>query len=146
MAKNVANLKDSFYQLLVSTDGSQFKKIEHLQKAGVPSEEKVMDEVTSTDDNRTIKAPINFFEEGEVEFEIVLDPQDTVHQSLQTAFDAGTELHWRLTFTHAPAESRQFTGIISKYTTDNEDTKKKLRKQGTISITGAVTKVEPSSS
>lgn len=142
MAKNVANLKDSFYTLSVSTNGTKFDKIEHLQKCGVPAEEKVMDEVTATDDNRTINAPVNFFESGEVEFEIVLDPSDTVHQSLQTAFDNNTELTFKLEFAQAPKESRQFKGIISKYTTDNEDTKKKLRKMGTISITSAVTKLE----
>lgn len=60
MAKNVANLVDSFYQLFVSTDGEDFKKVEHLTKCSVPSDEKVLDDVTATDDKRTIKAVVDF--------------------------------------------------------------------------------------
>lgn len=52
MVKNVANLLDSFYTLPVSTTEDDFKKVEHLQKCAVPTEEKVMDEVTATDDKR----------------------------------------------------------------------------------------------
>lgn len=141
MAKNVANLVDSFYQLLVSTDGNTFSKVEHLQKCGVPSEEKVMDEVTATDDERTVKAVVNFKEESEIEFEFVVDPQDTAQQLIQTAFDEGTELHFQLKFVKATAESRQFKGMVSKLSLDNEDIKKKLRKTATISITGDVTKI-----
>ena len=138
MAKNVANLKDGFYTLSFSTNGTKWDKVEHLQKCGVPSEKKVLDEVTATDDNRVVKAPVNFFEEGEVEFEYVLDPDDLTHKALQTAYSSGAECHFKLEFKHAPSESRQFKGIIADLTTDNEDTKKKIRKQATITITGEV--------
>ncbi|WP_323841569.1 MULTISPECIES: hypothetical protein [unclassified Moraxella] len=36
MAKNVANLLDSYYTLSVSADGQAFKKVEHLQNAVFP--------------------------------------------------------------------------------------------------------------
>ncbi|MFB6349289.1 hypothetical protein ACFBZI_07640 [Moraxella sp. ZJ142] len=141
MAKNVANLVDSFYQLFVSTDGQTFTKLEHLQKSGVPSEEKTMDEVTATDDTRTVKAVVNFKEESEIEFEFAVDPDDVAQNAVQKAFEDGTELTFQLKFTKATQESRQFKGMISKLSLDNEDTKKKLRKQATITITGDVTKI-----
>lgn len=141
MAKVVENLADSFFTLHVSADGNEYQKIEHLSKCDHPSEEKVLDEVTATDDRRTVKAPIDFKEESEIEFEYALDPRDTTHQLLQTSFEGGKELHWQLKYVVATGESRQFKGIISKLTTDNSDQKKKIRKTGTITITGDVTKV-----
>lgn len=141
MAKNVANLLDSFYTLSVSADGRTFKKVEHLQKCGVPTEEKVMDEVTASDDKRTVKAVVDFKEESEIEFEMVHEPQDEGQTIINTAFKSGAELTFKLEFVKATSESRQFKGIISKLTLDNEDTKKKLRKTGTISITGDVTEI-----
>lgn len=141
MAKNVANLVDSFYQLFVSTDGEDFKKVEHLTKCSVPSDEKVLDDVTATDDKRTIKAVVDFKEESEIEFEFVVDPEDAAQKLVQKAFDDGSELHFQLKFVKASSESRKFTGLISKLSVDNEDTKKKLRKTATIAITGDVSKI-----
>lgn len=141
MAKNVANLLDSFYTLSVSTTEDDFKKVEHLQKCGVPTEEKVMDEVTATDDKRTVKAVVDFKEESEIEFEFVHEPSDEGQKIINTAFESGAELNFKLEFVKATSEGRKFKGIISKLTLDNEDTKKKLRKTGTISITGDVGKI-----
>lgn len=141
MAKNVANLVDSFYQLFVSTDGEDFKKVEHLTKCSVPSDEKVLDDVTATDDKRTIKAVVDFKEESEIEFEFVVDPEDAAQKLVQKAFDDGSGLHFQLKFVKASSESRKFTGLISKLSVDNEDTKRKLRKTATIAITGDVSKI-----
>ena len=134
--------KDSFYQLFVSATGAaqSFKKVERLTSCSVPSEAKVLDEITSTDDRRAIKAPVDFKEESEIEFEYVLLPDDVTHQLLQTSFDSGKELTFQLKFMEATSESRQFKGIISELTTVAEDTKKKLRKKGKISITSDITK------
>lgn len=136
------NTKDSFYQLYVSADGtpSSFKKVERLTKCGVPSEAKVLDEVTATDDRRTVKVPVDFKEESELEFEYVLLPDDVTHKLIQSSFETGKELTFQLKFVEATSESRQFKGIISELTTDAEDTKKKLRKKGKISITADTTK------
>lgn len=141
MAKVVENLVDSFYTLHVSADGAQFQKIEHLQKCDHPSEEKTLDEVTATDDRRTVKAPVDFKQESELEFEYILDPKDSTHQLIQTSFEGGKELYFQLKYVVATGESRQFKGMVSKLTTDNSDTKKKLRKTGTISITGDVIRI-----
>lgn len=136
------NIKDGFYQLFVSADGqaSSFKKIARLTSCGVPSEVKVLDDITATDDRRTVKVPVDFKEESEIEFEYVLVVEDATHQLLQSSFETGKELTWQLKFVEAASESRQFKGIISELTTDAEDTKKKLRKKGKISITGDVSK------
>lgn len=138
----VEKTKDSFYQLLVSSTGasSSFKKLERLLKCGVPSEAKVLDDITETDDRRQVNGVIDFRENSEIELEYVLLPDDTVHQQMQTAFEGGSELYFQIKFIEATGESRQFKGIISELTTDAEDTKKKLRKKGKIVITGEVTK------
>lgn len=139
---SVENTKDSFYQLFVSAnnESGSYKKIERLTSCGVPSDAKVLDDVTATDDRRQVNAVVDFKENGEIEFEYVLIPDDAVHQQLQTAFDSAKELYFQIKFIEATGESRQFKGIISELTTDAEDTKKKLRKKGKISITGDVTK------
>lgn len=136
------NSKDSFYQLFVSADGrsDSFKKVERLTSCGVPNEAKVLDDITATDDRRTVKAPVDFKEEAELEFEYVLLPADETHQLIQTSFDGGKELVWQLKFVEATGESREFKGMIAELTTDAEDTKKKLRKKGKITITGEVKK------
>ncbi|WP_435931417.1 hypothetical protein ACSF86_08725 [Moraxella bovoculi] len=136
------NTKDSFYQLFVSANGeaSSFKKVERLIKCGAPSEAKVLDEITATDDRRTVKAAVDFKEESELEFEYVLLPDDTTHQLLQTSFEQGKELVFQIKFLEATGESRQFKGMIAELTTDAEDTKKKIRKKGKITITGDVVK------
>lgn len=138
----VEKTKDSFYQLLVSATGeaSSFKKLERLLKCGVPSEAKVLDDITETDDRRQVNGVVDFKENSEIELEYVLLPDDTVHQQMQTAFEGGSELYFQIKFIEAAGESRQFKGIISELTTDAEDTKKKLRKKGKIVITGEVTK------
>lgn len=141
MVKNVANLLDSFYTLPVSTTEDDFKKVEHLQKCAVPTEEKVMDEVTATDDKRAVKAVVDFKEESEIEFEFVHESSDEGQKIINTAFETGAELNFKLEFVKAASEGRKFKGIISKLSIDNEDTKKKLRKTGTISITGDVSKI-----
>lgn len=117
------------------------KKVEHLQKCAVPTEEKVMDEVTATDDKRTVKAVVDFKEESEIEFEFVHEPSDEGQKIINNAFETGGELNFKLEFVKAASEGRKFKGIISKLSIDNEDTKKKLRKTGTISITGDVAKI-----
>ena len=136
------NAKDSFYQLFVSAGGQSgsFKKVERLTSCGVPNEAKVLDDITATDDRRTIKAPVDFKEEAELEFEYVLLPGDETHQLIQTSFDNGKELVWQLKFVEATGESREFKGMIAELTTDAEDTKKKLRKKGKITITDEVKK------
>nr|WP_315041311.1 hypothetical protein [uncultured Moraxella sp.] len=137
----VENMVDSFYQLHVSKDGQAFTKLAHLTSCGVPNEAKVLDDVTATDDKRTVQAVVDFKEESELEFEYVLEPRDATQQMVQDAFDAGTELTFQIKFVNIASESRQFKGLIAELTTDNEDTKKKLRKKGKISITGEVTKI-----
>lgn len=136
----VENTKDSFYQLFVSSTGtsSSFKKLERLTKCGVPNEAKVLDDITATDDRRTVKVPVDFKEESELEFEYTLLPDDVTHKLIQSSFETGKALTFQLRFVEAPSESREFEGIISELTTDAEDTKKKIRKKGKISVTGEV--------
>lgn len=134
------NTKDSFYQLWISGDGQSgtFKKVERLTKCGVPNEAKVLDDITATDDRRTVKVPVDFKEESELEFEYTLLPDDVTHKLIQSSFETGKALTFQLRFVEAPSESREFEGIISELTTDAEDTKKKIRKKGKISVTGEV--------
>ena len=136
----VENLVDSFYQLYVSTDGAVFNKVKHLQKCEPPKQEKTLDEVTATDDRRTVKAVVDFTEDSEIEFEYVLDPTDAQHTAIQSAFDDGTDLTWQLKFVEASGLSREFKGMVSKLTPSADDKKKKIRMIGTITITSEPSK------
>lgn len=131
----VENLVDGFYALYVSEAGTDFTKVSHLQKATPPSDEKVLDDVTATDDKRTVKAVVDFKENGEIEFEYVLDPQDAGQKLIQKAFDGNKELTFAIKYVNLPAESKKFKGLVGELTTDNDDPKKKLRKKGKITIT-----------
>lgn len=136
----VANLVDSFYTVHVSSTDTDFKKVAHLQKFGLPNEQKVLDDVTSTDDTRQIQAVVGFKENGELDFEYVIDPSDEGQQIIQNAFDAGTEITVQVRFVHLSSESRQFKGLVAELSVDNDDTKKKLRKKGKLTTTSDITK------
>lgn len=131
----VENLVDNYYQLHVSSDALAFNKITHLTEAGFPTQEKMLDDITSTDDRITVNAVVDFRENSTLEFTYVYDPSDLQHQSLQTAFDANTELDWRFVFVNAPSLSREFKGFLSNLTPDTDDPRQKTRMSGTITIT-----------
>jgi len=135
----VENLVDAYYTLNVSTEGATFTKVKHLISCEPPTSEKTLDDVTATDDKRTVKAVVDFTEDSEIEFEFVLDPADVTHLAIQAAYEANTELEWQFKFVNAPTLSRQFKGMISKLTPSTDDTKKKVRMMGTITITSEPT-------
>lgn len=143
---SIDKTKDAFYSLhvaLASTKpltGASFKKVERLMSCGMPNEAKVTDDITATDDRRTINAVVDFKESSELEFEYVLVQDDTTHALLQTSFENGAELVFQIKFAEIPSESRQFKGIISELTTNADDVKKKLRKKGKIVMTSDSTK------
>lgn len=134
-----ANLADSFYTAHYSIDGRVFKKIPALQSADVPSEERVLDEVTTTDSKRKIEVPVDFVESGEWKFEYAYEEGNADHTALQKAYDDKTELTFQLKFPTAASLNRQFKGIISGLTTKAEG-KKKIRKEATVSITSDLLK------
>lgn len=129
------NLVDNFYQLHVSEDSTLFNKIAFLKEAGFPSGEKTLDDVTSTDDRIQIQAVVDFKENSSIDFTYALDPNDTQHTLLQTAFDANNELHFRFIFVENSGLSREFTGLLSKLTPLTDDPRQKTRMEGTIVIT-----------
>ena len=135
----VDNLVDAYYTLHVSTDGTTFKKVEYLQNCDPVAEEKTLDDVTPTDAKRTVKAVVEFTEDSDIDFEYVLEPTNTEHLAIQAAYDDNTELTWQFKFTNAPTLSREFKGMVSKLTPSTNDTKKKIRMMGTITITSEPT-------
>lgn len=135
----VDNLVDAYYTLHVSTDSLTFNKVKHLQKCDPPTSEKTLDDVTPTDAKRTVKAVVDFTEDSEIDFELALDPADVQHLAIQAAYDDNTELTWQFKFTNAPTLSREFKGMVSKLTPSTDDTKKKIRMMGTITITSEPT-------
>lgn len=54
--------------------------------------------------------------------QLVYDPNDTVHQALETAFNAGTKLYFRYNMNASAPFRKAFAGTIRKfeYTTDND--------------------------
>lgn len=137
----VANLVDGFYSVHVSKTGTDFKKVGHLQKFAFPTEQKVLDDVTSTDDTRQIQAVVGFKENGELDFEYVIDPTDEGQALIQAAFEAGSELSFQVKFVNLASENRTFKGLVAELSVDNDDTKKKLRKKGKITTTTDTTKI-----
>lgn len=135
----VENLVDNYYQLHVSSDGTAFDKIAHVTEAGFPSQEKMLDDVTSTDDRTTINAVVDFRENSTLEFTYVYDPDDVQHTLLQTSFDANTELDWRFVFVNASGLSREFKGFLSNLTPATDDPRQKTRMNGTLTITSVPT-------
>lgn len=131
----VENLVDSYYTLSVSTEGTTFTKVKHLLSCEPPTSEKTLDDVTATDDKRTVKAVVDFTEDSEIDFEFALDPADTTHLAIQAAYEANSELTWQFNFINATTLSRQFKGMVSKLTPQTDDSKKKVRMMGTITIT-----------
>ncbi len=136
----VANLVDSFYTVHVSKSDSDFKKIGHLQEFGLPNDQKTLDDVTATDDTRQIQAVVGFKENGELEFEYVIEPNDEGQKLIQSAFDDGNELTFQVKFVNLASENRQFKGLVAELSVDNSDTKKKLRKKGKITTTTDISK------
>lgn len=137
----VENLVDNYYQLHVSEDGTEFTKIDHVTEAGFPSQEKMLDDVTSTDDKTTINAVVDFRENSTIEFTYVYDPENVQHTLLQTSFDANTELTWRFVFVNASGLSREFEGLLSNLTPATDDPRQKTRITGAITITSVPTVV-----
>ena len=135
----VENLVDAYYTLNVSTEGATFTKVKHLISCEPPPSEKKLDDVTTTDDKRTVKAVVDFTEDSEIDFEYALNQEDPTHLAIQAAYDANTELEWQFKFVNAPTLSRQFKGIVSKLTPQTDDTKKKIRMMSTITITSEPT-------
>lgn len=135
----VENLVDAYYTLNVSEAGTTFAKTKHLLSCEPPTSEKTLDNVTATDDKRTVKAVVDFTEDSEIDFEFALDPDNTEHLLIQAAYADNTELTWQFKFTNAPTLSREFKGMVSKLTPQTDDTKKKIRMMGTITITNEPT-------
>ena len=143
---SVENLVDSIYRLFVKTadEAPSYTKLPHLLKCEPPVEDPVLDDVTATDDRRTVKVPVDFTEDSEIEFEYVLDATNPVHMAIQDAFDNRTELDFKYVYVTAPKMSRGFKAMVVKLTPDAEDKKKKMRMKGTLSITSDPTVLETS--
>lgn len=139
MAENseTANLADSFYTVHYSTDGQTFKKIPALQEADVPSEEAVLDEVTTTDSKRKIEVPVDFVEDGEWSFTYAHDESNADHKALQKAYKDKSELTFQIKFPTAPTLNCEFKGIISALNIKAE-VKKKIRREAKVSITSNI--------
>ncbi len=136
----VATTAESQYQLKVSIDnGQNYKKIEHLQKADPPNNEKETDEITATDDTSEIIVPVNFTKTGELNFEYVLDPSDLVHISLQTLFDTNGKAKWQLKFDDPKVKGYEFEGMLKKLV-EKPEKGKKLRMEAVLLITSKATK------
>ena len=59
------NLADSQHKLEFSVDaGTAWQKVPALQQSDYPDQTPVLDDITPTDAHRTIKAPVDFFEDG----------------------------------------------------------------------------------
>ena len=132
---SVENLVDSIYRLFVKTADATYTKVPRLLKCDPPVEDPVLDDVTATDDRRTVKVAVDFTEDSELEFEYVYKTDSAEQQAIQDAYDNKTELDFKYVYVTAPTLSRSFKATIVKLTPDASDKKQKMRMKGTLSIT-----------
>lgn len=142
MSKTTTGSADSHFIWKVSTNnGTAYNKVLGLIKIDMPSTEKVTDETTRTDDTAPRKEAVNFTEGDSVEFELVLDPDDTTHIALENAKDTGATIKSQIHFVDTRVKGFEFDCQISKFDYDPSDVKKKIRVNGTLALQGAVTRI-----
>lgn len=139
-SNNYSDLADSQHKLQFSADGTAWTDVPVLQESDYPEEAPVLDDITPTDANRTIKAKVDFIEDGTLKGKFVYKEGGTAESTLKAAYDAGTTLFWRILFTDAPSLNRQFEGFLAKFVPVAE-AKKKIRVDFEISITSKLTPV-----
>lgn len=133
------NLADSQHKLEFSTDsGATWQKVPVLQNADYPEENPVTDDVTPTDAHRTVKAKVDFIEDGTIKGQFVYKEGGTEGVALKKAYDENKTLLWRMTFEDAPSLNIQFEGFLSKFSIKAEN-KKKIRVDFELSITSELT-------
>ena len=133
MAKE--NLVDSFYTLGLDTVGDKigYKKIPHLLKAAPPTQEKVKDEITNTDDRQEEFAIVNFKKNGDIEFEVVYDPKDPTHLKLDQMFKDNSYGNFEYWLVEAK-QGKTFNAQLMSWDEVTETKTQKLRKKGTLTI------------
>ena len=133
MAKE--NLVDSFYTLGLDTVGDKigYKKIPHLQKAAVPIQEKVKDDITSTDDRQEEFAIVNFKKNGDIEFEVVYDSKDPTHLKLDQMFKDNSYGNFEYWLVDAK-QGKTFGAQLMSWEEVTETKTQKLRKKGTLTL------------
>lgn len=136
------DLADSQYTLEYSVDGTIFKKVPRLEEAPYPEETPVLDDVTTTDSHRTIKVPVDFFDEGSIKGSLIHKKDDPDILALNAAYKAKKTLTWRLKFADDPALDVQFEGLIAKFMVKAEK-KKKIRREFEITITSDLKPITP---
>lgn len=136
------DLADSQFTLEYSVDGTVYSKVPRLEEMPYPEETPVLDDVTTTDAHRTIKVPVDFFDDGSVKGSLVHKKGDPDILALETAYKAKKTLFWRLKFEDDPALDVQFEGLIAKFTVKAEK-KKKIRREFEITITSDLTTPTP---
>ena len=126
---------DSQYKLEFSADNGTTKhKVPILQESDYPEETPVLDDITPTDAHRTIKAKVDFVEDGTVKGQYIYKEGDAAAIALKTAYDNDTALTWYLTFEDAPGLNVEFDGFLAKHTPKPKK-KEKIRVDFEISIT-----------
>lgn len=129
------NLADSQHTLEFSTDGgATWQKVPVLQESPYPEEEPVLDDITPTDAHRTVKAKVDFIEDGTFKGTFIYKEGDTAVNALRQAYKDSKTLDWRLKFEDAPSLNTQFEGFIAKFT-PRPEIKKKIRVEFEVSVT-----------
>lgn len=142
MATTVTGLADSHFIWKISTDnGVTFTKVDHLTSLDIPEREKTMDEVTTTDAHNVMKAAVDFSEDKDIEFELVLDPTDPQHIALEKAYEDGTVIKNQIHFINTAVKGFEFDSQISKFAYDSSDVKKKMRVKGTHVISSDIIRI-----
>ena len=104
-----------------------------MQKAAPPTQEKVKDEITDTNNRQEEFAIVNFKKNGDIEFEVVYDPKDPTHLKLDQMFKDNSYGHFEYWLVEAK-QGKTFDAQLMSWEEVTETKTQKLRKKGTLTI------------
>lgn len=103
-----------------------------------PSREDV--DVTTLDDTVVKTLPSDPPDYGELSFDQVWHPGDTVHEHVETLFGARTICPWRITYPFSTAKTDTFSGWVKKISPMKLESKEAIKRTVTIRLTTEITR------
>lgn len=120
-----------------TTSNGTFTAVDGLTSIDGPKSE--MGTVDTTNLTSTVKTTRpTLVDPGTVTATGQYDPEDTVHQSLKTAFDAGTILFWKETFNTVTPKVASYQGYLTSFEVSGIEPEENLTFSFTIQLTTAV--------
>ena len=117
-----------------------YTKIDNVVKITPPTPTR--DEVDMTVLESTVMEPdpADPPDMGEFSFDFNWHPTDTNHELLDTLFNSGAKVPWRVEFPFATPVTDTFTGWVKNLTPGDLESKTAIRRTCTVRVTSAITR------